>query len=71
MTQFTRKSPLTNKVNVMEIGVTQEEWLAHLLTHNMIQDAFPQLTPEEREFLKTGYTQEDWNEIFPPEGEEK
>ena len=29
-----------------------------------IQDAMPNLTPNEREFIMTGITPEEWNEIF-------
>lgn len=32
-----------------------------------IQDAFPQLTDDEREFILTGLTPEDWDAIFPEE----
>ena len=30
----------------------------------LIQDIFPELTREEREFLKTGTTPEEWKEMF-------
>ena len=30
----------------------------------LIQDAFPWLMPDEREFIKTGITPEEWNNIF-------
>lgn len=33
----------------------------------MIQDAFPDLTADEREFLKSGITAEEWNQTFPEE----
>jgi len=29
----------------------------------LIQDVFPHLTPDEREFIQTGITPEDWNEM--------
>jgi hypothetical protein len=29
----------------------------------LIQDVFPNLTADEREFIKTGITPEDWNEM--------
>jgi hypothetical protein len=34
-----------------------------------IQEAFGFLSPEEREFLMTGITPEEWNKIFPKEDE--
>lgn len=33
----------------------------------LIQQAFPFLSAEEREFLMTGITPEEWDEIFPQE----
>lgn len=30
----------------------------------LIQDVFPHLSIEDREFIKTGLTAEDWKEIF-------
>ena len=33
----------------------------------LIQDIFPGLSPDQREFIKTGYTREDWDKLFPPE----
>jgi hypothetical protein len=32
-----------------------------------VQDAFPMLSPDQREFLMTGLTAEAWNELFPDE----
>jgi hypothetical protein len=33
----------------------------------MIQDAMPNLTVDERKFIKTGITSEDWNELMGDE----
>jgi hypothetical protein len=30
----------------------------------LLQDAFPNITPAEREFIKTGITPEEWDEYF-------
>jgi hypothetical protein len=35
----------------------------------LIQDIFPELSAEQREFILTGYTPEDWLKMFPPEKE--
>lgn len=56
---ITRTSPFTGKKHEWDLPVTEEQisaWLAGTL----IQNAMPQLTPEEREFIKTGLTPEDW-----------
>ena len=36
-----------------------------------VQDAFPNMSAEDREFLMTGITPEDWAKMFPKEGEDK
>lgn len=62
--KITRRSPRTGKVNEMDINVTQEQINAWQHEGKMIQDVMPNLTDDEREFLKTGYTPEDWSIIF-------
>ena len=63
--QVTRTSPFTGIVNTMELDVTQEQ-IDELVEPNrrLIQEIFPNLTSAEREFIKTGYTQEDWDDMF-------
>ena len=54
-----RRSGLTGNISTMDIDVTQEqinEWEGG----SLIQDAMPDLTPDEREFIMTGITQEEW-----------
>lgn len=63
-----RKSPFSGRFKEMIIaGMTQEEynereaaWKAGVL----IQDAFPMLNADAREFIKTGITPDEWNEMF-------
>lgn len=56
-------SPLTGEENSMEIDVTQEQ-IEKWQNGTLIQNAMPRLSSAEREFIKTGYTQEDWDKIF-------
>ena len=72
MMQVFRKSPLTGKTNSMVLDVTEAQ-IDELDSPNrrLIQQIFPDLTPAEREFIKTGYTQEDWDSIFGGLDEEK
>jgi hypothetical protein len=69
-----RISPLTGKLNSMELDVTQEQ-LDELARpgpqRRLVQVIFPNLTDAEREFLQTGYTQEDWDAMFPPGWDEE
>jgi len=62
-----RKNNLTGKENTMELDITQEQ-LDEInqpghLRRNM-QEIVPDLSPEEREFLISGITPEEWEEIF-------
>ncbi len=66
-----RTSPKTGKVNTMEFpeSVTAERILAYEQSRAewnapLIQRAFPELNADQREFLKTGFTPEDWEAIF-------
>lgn len=70
--RIARQSPLTGIVNTMDLDVTQAQ-LDELATRprRKIQDIFPNLDKAEREFLLTGYTQEDWDAMFKEEGEDR
>ena len=64
--EITRKSFLTGIERTLEIPVTQEQlskWESGLL----IQDAMPNLTPDQREFILTGVTSEEWDESLGEE----
>lgn len=58
-----RTSPFSGKTNSMEIEVTQEQ-INSWENGTLIQDAMPHLTPDEREFIKTGITREEWDNAF-------
>ena len=60
---ITRKSPLTGITRSKEINVTEEQILAWEMG-KLIQDAMPQLSPDDREFVKTGITGEEWDQLF-------
>ena len=57
-----RVSPISG-TNVMDLPITQAQLDAYA-NGAMIQDAFPNLTADQREFIKTGYTAEEWEQIF-------
>ena len=67
MIKLERKSPKTGKVNSMILDTTKEALDSYYAGEGLIQVIFPQLNENEREFIKSGYTAEDWDEIFPPE----
>jgi hypothetical protein len=54
----------------MELNVTQEQLTAWESGMN-IQQAMPDLSADEREFVKTGMTPTEWNELFGEEEDEE
>jgi hypothetical protein len=68
---FQRISPFTGKLNQMDLPVTEDQ-VNKYNNGALIQDAFPNLNASQREFLKTGLTDDDWDNMFPPDdGEEQ
>lgn len=61
--KITRVSPFSNKKTTLEIDVTARQ-IASWEKGELIQDAMPNLTPAEREFINTGVTPDEWDEIF-------
>ena len=58
-----KESPFSGNVNRMDIPVT----LAQIETWKggeLIQRAMPYLSPDEREFLMTGITADEWENTF-------
>ena len=67
MIEVTRISPLTGNVNKMYLDITQEqvnEWNKPAQERRLIQDIFPNLNDDEREFIMTGYTPADWRNLY-------
>jgi len=65
MVEIERISPLTGNWNKIYVDITQEqieEWNSPTRVR-LIQDIFPNLSEEEREFIMTGYTPADWKEM--------
>jgi len=67
--EIVRKSPVTGKFNIREVNVTKEQ-LERWYQGELIQTVMPDLTPSEREFLISGATDEDWEDLFGGEEEE-
>lgn len=63
-----RVDPYTGKLNTLDLNVTKEQ-LARYANGTLLQDAFPHLTPTEREFIKTGLIESSQNELFGEEDE--
>ena len=57
-----RRSLVSGETNVMDLPVTQmqlQEWK----NGGLIQNVFPDLTPDEREFIQTGITPNEWQQV--------
>lgn len=66
-TIITRRSPFTGRIHQMEIPISPREFAKRETlwqTGMLIQDAFPMLDADQREFIKTGITPQEWNEAF-------
>jgi hypothetical protein len=59
---ITRKSPMSGRITTLSIDVDRPQldaWENGML----IQKAMPNLSADEREFIKTGCIGDDWNRI--------
>jgi hypothetical protein len=56
---ITNKSTLTGNIHTLTIDVTMEQIIAWE-DGELIQNAMPNLTPDEREFIMTGITAAEW-----------
>lgn len=59
----TRTSMFTGNVHTMDIPVTESQIVAWE-NGQLIQNAMPNLSAGEREFIKTGVTPQEWSETF-------
>ena len=66
---ISKVSDISNKMHTMDIDVTDEQ-LQDWREGTAIQDAMPNLTPDEREFIKTGITPKEWDDFFGDAGDE-
>ena len=64
---LTRRSPFSGNLNTMSFPMTEEAFdAAYEKWQNgaLIQNAFPNLNADQREFIMTGITAEEWDETF-------
>ena len=63
---FTRKSIISGIERDMDLPVTQEQYDRYK-SGWYVQDAFPNLSDDEREFIISGVTAEEWSNTFGDE----
>tara|TARA_B100001939_G_scaffold330373_1_gene327484 strand:- start:250 stop:450 length:201 start_codon:yes stop_codon:yes gene_type:complete len=61
--EIVRRSPFSGLHHVMDLPVTQEQ-LDRWQAGELVQNVFPHLSADEREFLMTGITPQEWEEEF-------
>ena len=61
--KITRTSPLTGDTATKEINVTPAQ-ISAWEGGELAQSAFPDASVSEREFIMSGYTDIDWDEMF-------
>ena len=61
--QITRRNPFTGEHHTMDIAVTEQQ-LQAWKGGQLIQNAMPNLTDDEREFIMTGILPAQWDAIF-------
>lgn len=64
--KITRKNPFTGKNITRDIPVTQAQ-LDNWNNGKLIQDAMPNLSADDREFILTGILLEQWEDMFKGE----
>jgi len=68
--RITRVSMISGNTNTMELPVTEEQ-LEKYYGGALLQNAFPNLSAGQREFIKTGITEQEWTDMFSGGEEEK
>ena len=62
-----RTSVISGQVNTMSLPITVDQLENYYLKGMLLQDAFPNLSPTQREFIKTGITSKEWDNLFGEE----
>ena len=60
----TRLSPFSHTRNTIDLDITAEQLARYEQGNELIQNVFPDLSPEHREFIMTGITPEEWEATF-------
>jgi hypothetical protein len=69
--KITRTSRISAETNVMDIDVTEEQLALWESGRVLIQDAMPNIGSDEREFIMTGITPQEWDNAMGIDEEEE
>lgn len=64
---ITKKSILSGTEMTKDLPVTHSQLAQYVSGQGLIQNIFPLLTPYERDWIKFGLTEEEWNTMYGPE----
>lgn len=67
----TARSVFTGNTQSMSLPLTEAQFTSWRSSGAYIQTALPHLTPDQREFLLTGATPEEWDDAFGDEEEDE
>jgi hypothetical protein len=59
----TKKSALTGVIRTIDLPITEEQY-RNYIDGMLVQDAFPDLSPDDREFIISGVTTEEWDALY-------
>ena len=68
-----RLSPISFKIHEMTLPISEAEYLKREQARNrgmLIQTAYPELTPDQREFILSGITPDEWEATFGGDSED-
>jgi hypothetical protein len=71
--KLTKKSSFTGIEHSLELPITEIEYnwgITEMNKGKNIQNVFPQLSDDEREFILTGVTKEEWDEFIGEEDDD-
>ena len=64
--KITRQSQISGITRTLDLDITEDQ-INQYERGSLLQDSFPNLSPDEREFIKSGITKEEWDQIFGEE----
>ena len=62
--KIVRTSQVSGITRSVDLDVTEEQMALFSLSQVAIQDCFPNLSADDREFIKTGITADEWETLF-------
>lgn len=68
--EITRTSIFTGTKRTLEIAITEAQHERLLAGLELIQDIAPSLSADDRDFLMTGATPEEWDEVMSGDSED-